>query len=244
MTPPAPTDAPRLSSAVAWEFVIISEGARHGDPMLLGGHLMQRARAISVLDAELVQPRRLAVALLAWVMAIGAAALLTVVAWEGVALPVRIVALVGGSGLLAIAAVLARRVRYIGRRVVEAYCWWSVLPRLIAGAEGTAESWGGSAVRNAVEARAWYVHPRRYLSAALAAAGLLAPLILVRLATAERTTSEVLWPPVQGQALAVAFVGVALPSWYAAGALFRDMSRAGSAQAQKDPVTRRFLHRR
>lgn len=238
---------PSTVSSEAWELVLVSEAAQVADPSGLGVHLMRRPRALRCLDPELTSGRRLGQGALAWVTGVAAGAGLTASAWSGAAPALRIGGLVLGVALAVGAVMLGLRVRAAGRRVVDAFCWWSVLPRLVAHAEGRTTDWavggGTSGVEAAVEARTWYLHPRRYLAAGLAALGGLAPLILLRLVTDAEGRFADVWPADQDAALFVAFVGLAVPSWYAAAALFRTTSRAGSAQAQKDPVTPRLLRR-
>lgn len=236
-----------LVSPDARDAITRARSGRASAPAHLGAHLPERARALRVLDAELVAPRRLAAGAAAWAGGVAAGSGGVLAAWEGLPSAARIAGAVLGVVLALGAVRLGRQVRTVGRAVVDAFCWWSVLPRLVAHAEGRATDWtpggGTSGVEAAVEARTWYLHPRRYLAAGLAALGGLAPLILLRLVTDAEGRFADVWPDDQDAALLVAFVGLAVPSWYAAAALFRTTSRAGSAQAQKDPVTQRLLRR-
>lgn len=195
MSGSAPDAGPSgLVSPEAREWVRISETARAGDPSDLGLHLMRRREALRVLDPELTSARRLGPGAMAWALGVAAGAGLTAGAWSGGAPPVRLGGLVLGVLLAGAAVVLGLRVRAAGRRVVEAFCWWSALPRLVAHAEGRVTDWGESDARAAVEARACYLHPRRYVAAGLAAAGGLAPLVLLRMTTDPEGRWADAWP--------------------------------------------------
>lgn len=195
----------------------------------------ERDRAVRVLDAEMASVRRLLAGAGAWLLACAGGAALVVAAWHGLPVGARAASLVAGALLLLLAASAARMVVREADRVVGAYAWWTR-----AGDDRGGDGW----LVDAVEARAWYVHPRRLVRATLASLALLAPLVFLMAATNEEVRWDRTWPADQSLALGVAFAALALPSWYAALVLARGMARAGSAQGARDPLTRALLRRR
>ena len=231
----------RLISPAALPHVVRAESALASDDPTGGAPLWDRSRAIATLDPELSSPVRLGAGLVAWLLGVGGVAGLAAAAWHGHPLVLTLLLLVAGLGCLVGAVLVGRQVVDAGRRVVAAYSWWQVLPRLVADREGTATDWGASEVENAVETRAWILHPRRFVLGALAAGAFLAPLVLLDTATSRHSTHH--WPEDQTLSLTVAVLGGLAVSWRAGCALFRTLSRAAGAQGQKDPVTRRLLGR-
>jgi hypothetical protein len=230
-------------SAEAWPHVQGAEQATeaHAAGALTAPPLWERSRATKALDAELSSPQRLGAGVGCWLLGVAGVAALAAAAWHGSPAALRVVALVAGTALVVGAFVASRPVVAAGRRVVSAFCWWQLLPRLVADQDGGAADWGTGGVERAVDTRAWYLHPRRLALVGLMAGAFLAPLALLRIATSDYSARP--WPEDQSLSLTVAVLGGIVVSWYAGGALFRSMSRAGSAQGQKDPVTQRLLGR-
>jgi hypothetical protein len=235
-------EVPRLVSARARPHVQVAESALASEDPTGGAPLWDRSRAVAALDPELSSPVRLGAGVVVWLLGVAGVASLAAAAWHGQPLALRLLLLVVGPGLLVGAALLGRVVVGAGRRVVAAYSWWQVLPRLVAEREGTTTDWGASDLENAIETRAWILHPRRFLLGALAAGAFLAPLVLLDIATSRHSARH--WPEDQTLSLTVAVLGGLAVSWRAGCALFRTLSRAASAQGRKDPVTRRLLGRK
>lgn len=219
------SDRPALVSEQAWPHVQTAEQPDAAPP------LWERNRAIKALDAELAAIPRLGAGLGCWLLGLAGVAGLATAAWHGGPVVLRVLALVVGLALLTAAYVAGRRVIGLGRRVVAAFCWWQLL------SDGDA-----SGVERAVDTRAWYLHPRRFLTAGLATVAFLAPLVFLDQATSRYSSST--WPEDQTLSLTVAVLGGIVVSWRTGAALFASMSRAGSAQGHKDPVTQRILGRR
>lgn len=203
--------------------------------------MWQRARAVKVLDAELASPARVSVGLACWLLALVGGAGLVVATWHGAPWLLRVVGVVVAVALLGPAFRWGRTVRRAGRRVVDAFTWWTLLPDRLP--EGRPNQRGGSAMVEAAQARAWYLHPRRLGRATVASLAFLAPLVFLMSMTNEEVRWEWTWPSDQTLALAVAFAAVAVPSWYAGAATASGLARAGSAQGQRDPLTRALVGR-
>jgi hypothetical protein len=202
--------------------------------------LWQRARAIKVLGTESDSWARLAAGLLAWLAAVAGGAGLAVGAWAGAPVALRVLGPVAGAALLAFGTVLGRRVWRAGRAVVNAFCWWTLLPERLDGGGAGVEGWRASPARDAVEARVFVFQGWRPLRIVLGVLAFFAPIAwadqLDRGGRAFYTgQTAALW--VFSLVLAVAGVCAGV-------VVFGGQVRANRAHSQRDPVQRRLLGRR
>ena len=103
--------------------------------------LWERPKALKVLGRECDSFVRLGAGLTAWIVGAAGGAALAAVVWSGASIWVRGIALIVAIPLLLGGALLGRMVWQEGRRVVDAFCWWTLLPqRMPAGGSGV-EDW-------------------------------------------------------------------------------------------------------
>ncbi|MCL3820188.1 hypothetical protein [Aeromicrobium wangtongii] len=202
--------------------------------------LWERAEALKILRRECDSWTRLGAGLVAWVGAVvGAAALAAVVSHDA---PVwlRIVCLVAGAALVIGSWRLGHRAWLAGRRVIDAYCWWTLLPERMPQGGAGVDGWRANPVVDAVQARLFVFEGARVVRIALAAVSMLAPLAFLdtldrgpRASWYEGETTS-LW------LFCLAFLTVGLGT---GAVLLWGQFRAARAYTERDPVQRWLLRR-
>jgi hypothetical protein len=218
---------------------LVSSGARELvsrdlgslDPELV---LWERERNLKVLDAECGSPVRLLAGVGAWALGLLGAAGLVLAAWSGISIGWRILGLAAGGVLLAAAVLLGRQVWEAGRRVVDAFVWWQLLPTRVSG--GLPPQLRSSGLEDAVAARIFMLQGARMVRTIAAALAFLAPLAFLLFATEDSPRFDALWPAGRGGELLLAMLLVLAVSWTAAAITFGGQLRANWAHSQRDPV--------
>ncbi len=198
---------------------------------------VQRARAVRVLGRETTSPLRAAVGVGAWLVGLVGVAALTYAAWHGGSVALRLVSAVVGVAAVAGSVLLGHQVWRAGRRVVDAFCWWTLLPERLPQGGAGADDWRASPVGDAVEARIFMLQGGRMVRVGLAVVAFLAPLTLLQQATQGSPRLPDTWPSDQTAALLVAVLGSLAISWPAGALTFGGQVRANSAHARRDPVS-------
>jgi hypothetical protein len=202
--------------------------------------LWERSKALKLLGRECDSFARLGAGLLAWVLGVGAAAGLGVVVANDVPLWGRLLGLVAGVGLGAVAFGLGRRVWKAGRRVVDAFCWWTLLPERMPGGGAGVDEWRAEPVRDAVRARVFVFEGWRVLRIVAAVVSILAP--LVYLDTLDRGP-RFSWYDGQTAALTVFSLLFVAIGFGTGAVLLWGQYRASKAHAERDPIQRWILRR-
>ena len=198
---------------------------------------VQRARAVRVLGRECTSAARAAAGAGAWLVGLAGVAALSYAAWHGGSTGLRLVSAVVGALAVVASVVLGRQVWQAGRRVVDAFCWWTLLPeRLPRGGAGV-DDWRANPVGDAVEARIFMLQGGRMVRVGLAVVAFLAPLAFLQQATQGSPRMPETWPSDQTAALLVAVLGSLVISWGAGALTFGGQVRANSAHARRDPVS-------
>ncbi|MGH3383082.1 MAG: hypothetical protein ACRDO1_00745 [Nocardioidaceae bacterium] len=210
----------------------------------LPGQLWERTKALKVLARECDSFARLLSGLAAWALAVAGGALVALAVWNDVNGVLRVVGVVVGVPLVAAAAVLGRRVWQAGRVVVDAFCWWTLLPEKLAGGGAGVEDWRSSPVRDAVAARVFVFQGWRPLRIGLGAVAFLSPAIFFALAVEGGPRYRPTWH--EGQTAALWVIGLTLVvAGFAAGVvLMGGQWRANLAHSQRDPVQRKIFGQR
>jgi len=202
--------------------------------------LWERGKALKLLGRECDSFTRLGAGLLAWILGIGAAASFAVVVANDVPLWGRALALVAGAVLGVVAVGLGRRVWKAGRRVVDAFCWWTLLPERMPGGGAGADDWRAEPARDAVRARVFVFEGWRALRIAAATLSVLTPIVFFD--TLDRGP-RFSWYDGQTAALTV-FSLLLLAIGVGTGAIvIWGQFRASRAHAERDPIQRWILRR-
>jgi hypothetical protein len=143
----------------------------------------------------------------------------------------------GAAAWLVGSVLLGREVWRAGRRVVDAFCWWTLLPERLPRGGAGADDWRGNPAGDAVEARVFMLQGGRMVRVGLAVVAFLVPLAFLQQATQGSPRLPDTWPSDQTSALLVAFFGSAAVSWLAGVLTFGGQVRANSAHARRDPVS-------
>ena len=204
---------------------------------------IQRSRAIKVLGGESTSALRAAVGTGAWLVGLAGVAALSYAAWHGGSGALRLVSAVVGVAAVAGSVVLGRQVWQAGRRVVDAFCWWTLLPERLPHGGAGVDDWRANPVGDAVEARIFMLQGGRMVRVGLAVVAFLAPLAFLQQATAGSPRMPETWPSDQTAALLVAVLGSVAISWLAGVLTFGGQVRANSAHARRDPVSRSIKRR-
>lgn len=207
----------------------------------LPGMLWERARALKVLGTESDSFVRLGAGLVAWLSAVLGGAGLALAVWDAAPVAVRVLGLVVGGALLAAGAVLGRRVWKAGRRVVDAFVWWTLLPERMHGGGVGVDDWRAAPVRDAVQARVFVFQGWRPLRIVLGTLSFFAPLAYAS-ELEFRAGSD---PWVAGQTASLWVFGVVVAATGVIGGVvvMGGQVRANNAHSQRDPVRRRLLGR-
>jgi len=212
--------------------------------------IWERARNLKTLERECDSWVRLGAGVLAWALGVAGAAGGALGLWQGAGGGARSLGLVAGVLLLAAAAALGLSVWRAGRAVVDAFCWWTLLPARVPDPSGT--DWGRGAVYDAAQARLFMFRGMRLVRVVLAALAFLAPLVFLLFATGTgdggqaTRFEEPLWPAGQGSSQTVTTLLLFVVSWTAGAITMGGQVRANNANAQRDPVQSavfRFLRR-
>lgn len=203
--------------------------------------LWERARSLTILRRECDSWTRLAAGVAAWLAAVmGVAALATVVSHDA---PwwLRVAALLAGALVLGFAVPTGLAAWRAGRRVVDAYCWWTLLPERMPGGGAGVEQWRADPLRDAVEARTFVFEGARVVRIGASAVSALAPLTF--LDVLDRGPRPTWW---DGETLAltlfsIGFVAIGLGT---AAVVIWGQFRAARAATERDPVQRWLLRRR
>ena len=205
--------------------------------------LPERQRALATLTRAADSPARLAAGLISWVAAVVGAAGLAYALWTSAPLWQRVAAPAAGLALSVLALAAGLQVWRAGRRVVDALCWWTLLPeRLPHGGEGV-ERWRASPVLDAVEARVFLARGWRPVRLLAGAAAFVSPLAFVALALQGGPRYTPTWQDGQGPAVTVFVLLLATAGVVAGTVVLGGLVRANRAQAERDPVQRRLLGR-
>lgn len=207
----------------------------------LPGMLWERGRALKVLATESDSFVRLGAGLVAWLSAVLGGAGLALAGWDGAPVAVRVLGLVVGGALLAAGAVLGRRVWKAGRRVVDAFVWWTLLPERMHGGGAGVDDWRAAPVRDAVRARVFVFQGWRPLRIVLGTLSFFAPLAYASELEFRAGTDS--W--VAGQTVSLWVFGVVVAATGVIGGVvvMGGQVRANNAHSQRDPVQRRLLGR-
>lgn len=202
--------------------------------------LWERAQALKVLGRESDSWVRIAAGLAAWVGAVTAAAALCTVISQDAPLWLRGVCLLGGV-LLAIGSWrLGHRVWQAGRRVVDAFCWWTLLPERMPDGGAGVEDWRASPARDATAARVFVFDGLRIVRIVLAALSAFAPLLF--LDSLDRGPRFDFYDG-EGLALTVFSLALLVIGVGTAAVLLWGQFRAARAHAERDPIQRWILRR-
>jgi hypothetical protein len=205
--------------------------------------LFDRHRALAVLTREGDSFVRLAAGTVAWLAGVVGGAGLAFGLWSGAPAWQRVAAPIGGLVVATAAVALGLRVWRAGREVVDAFCWWTLLPeRLPEGGAGV-EGWRSSPVRDAVQARVFLFRGWRPLRLLLSVVAVLSPLAFIMLALEGGPRYTPTWQDGQGPAVTVFVMALAVAGSAAGIVAFGGLFRMNRAQAQRDPVQRRLLQR-
>ena len=200
--------------------------------------MFERNRVLTVLDAECGSLVRLAVGAVAWLLALAGGAGLCAALWHGAAPPLRLLGLVAGALLLLGATVLGARVWRAGRAVVDAFCWWTLLPLRVP--DGSGADWGVSRAYDVVMARVFLFDGRRLPRVVVSALAFLAPFVFLLLATGSGggpdSQATAMWPAGQEAALGVATLVVFVSCWAVGAVVGGGQYRANLAHSRRDPV--------
>lgn len=209
--------------------------------------LPERRRALQVLGAECDSWVRLGAGLLTWLVGVGGTGGLTLAAWHGAPVALRVLGLMVCLVLLGLAARQGRRIWRAGRQVVDAFCWWTLLPeRLPGGGEGVPD-WGASPMADRLHAQVFIYQGWRPLRILVAVLAFLHPLALLSTATTASPRFDAFWPAGQGGALAVAVLLLIAIGWTGGVVIMGGQWRANLASSRRDPMQRGILsvlHRR
>jgi hypothetical protein len=205
--------------------------------------LWERDRALKVLGRECDSFPRLGAGLLAWVLGVGTAAGLAVAVANDVPLWGRALALVAGAALAVVALSLGRRAWKAGRRVVDAFCWWTLLPERMPGGGAGVEGWRASPVRDAVQARVFVFEGWRVLRTALGSLAFLTPFAVLALLQGGPRYESPTWVGEQTLAVTVFLLALAAVSFAAGGIVLWGQYRAARAHAERDPIQRWIFRR-
>lgn len=202
--------------------------------------IWERPKALKLLAKESDSFVRLGAGLTAWIAGAAGGAALAAVVWAGAPVWVRAVALLAAILLLAGAARLGRQVWQAGRQVIDAFCWWTLLPeRLPDGGVGV-EDWRAAPVSDAVEARVFIFGGWRVVRIILSALSFVAPLTFLNsLDSGPRFD----WYDGQSATLAVFSVVLVIIGFSSAAVLSWGQFRASRAHAERDPIQRWLLRR-
>ncbi len=198
---------------------------------------VQRSRAVRVLGRESTAATRAAAGAAAWLAGMLGVAALAYAAWHGASVGLRLVSAVAGAAAVLGSVLLGREVWRAGRRVVDAFCWWTLLPERLPRGGAGADDWRGNPAGDAVEARVFMLQGGRMVRVGLAVVAFLVPLAFLQQATQGSPRLPDTWPSDQTSALLVAFFGSAAVSWLAGVLTFGGQVRANSAHARRDPVS-------
>lgn len=204
--------------------------------------IWERPKALRVLGKECDSFVRLGAGLTAWIVGAAGGAALAAVVWSGAPIWVRGIALIVAIPLLLGGALLGRMVWQEGRRVVDAFCWWTLLPeRMPAGGSGV-EDWRAAPVRDAVEARVFIFQGWRPLRIVLCAMSFLAPFVFLR-AMQPGSRFHSTWQQSQEASITVFVLILAVVGISAGVVTFGGQHRANRAHSERDPIQRRLLRR-
>lgn len=204
--------------------------------------LPRRPEALRVLATESDSWVRLGVGLAAWLLGVAGGAALAASLWSETPVWARVAALVAAAVLLLTAVRLGRKVWQAGRQVVDAYCWWTLLPERLAGGGAGVDDWRASPFTDAVEARVFVYRGWRVLRIVLATLSVFAPLVFL-ISLEDSPRFQPTWhhgeaPAVTAFALVLAAVGLT-----AGSILMWGQYRAARAHAERDPIQRWILRR-
>lgn len=202
--------------------------------------LWERAQALKVLGRESDSWTRVAAGLAAWVGGVASAAALVTVISNDAQLWLRLVCLVVGVALALGSWRLGRRVWQAGRRVVDAFCWWTLLPERMPEGGAGVEGWRDSPARDATAARVFVFDGLRVVRIVLAALSAFAPLLF--LDSLDRGPRFGFY---DGEGLALTLFSLALLAigLGTAAVLLWGQYRAAKAHAERDPIQRWILRR-
>ncbi|MGH3761698.1 hypothetical protein [Actinophytocola sp.] len=196
--------------------------------------IWERERNLETLSRECGSVTRLLVGFLAWALAILGGVGLVLAAWDGVARVSQVLGLVAGLLVLGAALLLGFLVWRTGRAVVDAYCWWELLPSRLR--DELSPQLRATTLSDIVETRIFMLRGPRLVRTIVASAAFLGPFVLLLLATEDSPRFDALWPSGQGPALLVAVLVAFAACWTVGAVVLGGQVRANWAQSQRDPV--------
>lgn len=204
--------------------------------------LLQRPRALRLLEREADNIRRIGWGSACWFTAAAGWVGLALVLWNGAPWWVRAAGLLTAAVLLPTAAKAGRAVWLAGREVTDALVWWTTVPvRLPKDGAGVPE-WRASPTADVIENRTWIWQGKRPLRTMLAALSALAAAVFGRMLQDSPRFGEVTWAHGQGAFITVMVIGLLVIGLGAAGIVVGGMQRAINAYTQRDPIQRAILN--
>lgn len=205
--------------------------------------LFERRRALDVLAREGDSFVRLAAGVAAWLAGVVGGAGLAFGLWSGAPTWQRVAAPLGGLLLVLGAVALGVRVWRAGRQVVDAFCWWTLLPERLPDGGAGVDDWRSAPVRDAVQARVFLFRGWRPLRLVVSVTAILSPLAFIMLALEGGPRYRPTWQDGQTPAVTVFVIVLAVAGATAGAVVFGGLLRTNRAQAERDPVQRRLLGR-
>ncbi len=205
--------------------------------------LFERSSALRVLAKEGDSFVRLGAGVAAWTAGVVAGAGLATALWTDAPAWLRVLAPVVGLVLGVVAVRLGIAAWKAGRRVVDAYCDWTLLPERLPDGGAGVDDWRASPVLDAVEARLFLLQGWRPVRLVVAVVSILSPLAFIVLALEGGPRYQPTWQDGQGPAVTVFVVCLAVAGVTAGAIVFWGLFRTNRAHAERDPVQRRLLGR-
>lgn len=202
--------------------------------------LWERAQALKVLGRESDSWTRIAAGSAAWLGGVASAAALAVVVSRDAPMWFRAACLLVGLVLGFVSWRVGVAVWREGRRVVDAFCWWTLLPERMPGGGAGVDGWRASPAMDATAARVFVFDGLRVVRIVLAALSAFVPLVFFdSLDRGPRFG----WYDGEGLALTVFSLALLAIGLGTACVLLWGQYRAARAHAERDPIQRWILRR-